>query len=487
MHKPLIEQLETRQLLSAVAPGTLVDLPLQPATGENVALAPAQVQQILAQAISQGLNKTGQTTEVAVVVDREGQILGTLAGNGTPSATTQILLALAAVRARTASNFQSDGEAFTTRTARFIVQNHFPPGIANTEGGPLYGTQYSDLIGSDILLASQTPGISGDPGGVPLYTTNPATGKKVAVGAIGVAGDFHDTAATLKLLPLTQEPGYNANPKGRVYHGQEEVDRDEAIAQAGANGFMAPAAIRATNIFIGGLRLPFVAEPPASGKPSIAFQTLTSDGSATEYTAAGAAVANNTTAVIAGTPEMMNASIGGVQGLIRDRANVVMSSVPGVPTLDANGNEIPHVDPQADGDDSSPLFDNIISSDDTGGLTQQDVVTIIGQAVQQAEVTRAGIRKPNGINAEVHVVVVDTAGNVLGAFRMNDGTNFSYDIAVQKARTAAFFSDDTHAFSTRAIGFMAQRNFPPGLGSQAEGPLFGLQNALNESAPPLGL
>ena len=55
---------------------------------------------------------------------------------------------------------------------------------------------------------------------------------------------------------------------------------------------------------------------------------------------------------------------------------------------------------------------------------------------------------------------------------MNDGTNFSYDVAVQKARTAAFFSDDTHAFSTRAIGFMAQKNFPPGLSSQAAGRCF---------------
>ena len=90
------------------------------------------------------------------------------------------------------------------------------------------------------------------------------------------------------------------------------------------------------------------------------------------------------------------------------------------------------------------------------------MTTIIDQAVDQAMVTRAGIRKPNGANAEVHVVVTDLNGNVLGDFRMNDGTNFSNDIAVQKARTAAFFSDDTHAFSGARDWLHVSKVFPSG-------------------------
>jgi uncharacterized protein GlcG (DUF336 family) len=82
----------------------------------------------------------------------------------------------------------------------------------------------------------------------------------------------------------------------------------------------------------------------------------------------------------------------------------------------------------------------------------------------------------------VHVAVVDRDGDLLGVFRMDDGTNFSYDVAVQKARTAAFFSDDTHAFSARAIGFMAQPFFPPGINQTGAGPLFGLQNQLSLNA-----
>src|SRR5262249_8537473 len=97
------------------------------------------------------------------------------------------------------------------------------------------------------------------------------------------------------------------------------------------------------------------------------------------------------------------------------------------------------------------------SSTDPGvHLTYKDVNKIISSAIAQAEVTRGAIRLPIGQSAGVHVAVVDLQGNVLGVFKTADATNFSYDVAIQKARTAAFFSDDTHAFSTRAVGFISQ-------------------------------
>jgi uncharacterized protein GlcG (DUF336 family) len=112
-------------------------------------------------------------------------------------------------------------------------------------------------------------------------------------------------------------------------------------------------------------------------------------------------------------------------------------------------------------------------------LTVAEVQTIITNAVQQALVTRAAIREPIGVPARVHVAVVDTQGNILGTFRMQDGTNFSYDVAVQKARTANFFSSNTAAFSTRSVGFLAQRFFPPGINRTGPGPLYHLQNELS--------
>jgi uncharacterized protein GlcG (DUF336 family) len=106
---------------------------------------------------------------------------------------------------------------------------------------------------------------------------------------------------------------------------------------------------------------------------------------------------------------------------------------------------------------------------------------------------RAGIRMPLGTSAQVTVVVVDTAGNILGVFRPGDNTRFSFDVAVQKARTVVAYSDNIItpllgepipglpvgiALTCRAIGFMAQPFYPPGIDGTSPGPLFGIQDAL---------
>ena len=52
---------------------------------------------------------------------------------------------------------------------------------------PLYGVEFSVLVGSDVVPgAYQTPLLSGDPGGVPLFMHG------IPVGGIGVAGDMND-------------------------------------------------------------------------------------------------------------------------------------------------------------------------------------------------------------------------------------------------------------------------------------------------------
>jgi uncharacterized protein GlcG (DUF336 family) len=439
-----VEGLEGRRLLSA-APHASRTAPPPPAL--DLALTVGDVQTVIAQAASQAL-----TTQAIVVVDREGTILAIYGSSGVGAdsdpVSSQIVLD-AALRARTAAAFESSGEAFTSRTARFIIQDHFPWPINNTPGGPLYGVEFSSLANSDVLLSSQTPAISGDPGGIPLYKDG------VPVGAVGVAGDFHDVAARPDFIALTQAP-YDANPRGLFFNGTEERDTDEAVALAGAQGFMAPQNIRATNIFIDGLRLPFTAEPAAHGHPVQTFDQLIAEGAGSIR--ASSALGNSTT-IIAGSPEIDNATIAGVPGLLRMHSNLGQT------------------DPQAS--------DPIVGAQDgqANGLTADDVTNIIQDAVQQAIHTRAGIRQPVGSHAVVHVVVTDLSGNVLGAFRMHDGTNFSYDVAVQKARTAAFFSDDQHAFSTRAVGFMAQAQFPPGI-PRNKGPLYQLQDQMDVNNAP---
>jgi uncharacterized protein GlcG (DUF336 family) len=61
---------------------------------------------------------------------------------------------------------------------------------------------------------------------------------------------------------------------------------------------------------------------------------------------------------------------------------------------------------------------------------------------------------------------------------------FSWDVAVQKARTALFFSSNTRAFSTRTVGFLSQSLYPPGINGTSPGPFFGLQELF--SLFPLG-
>jgi uncharacterized protein GlcG (DUF336 family) len=64
---------------------------------------------------------------------------------------------------------------------------------------------------------------------------------------------------------------------------------------------------------------------------------------------------------------------------------------------------------------------------------------------------------------------------ILGTIRTPAATIFSWDVAIQKARTALFFSADTRAFSSRTVGFLAQQFFPPGIAHTPPGPLYSLQ------------
>jgi uncharacterized protein GlcG (DUF336 family) len=97
----------------------------------------------------------------------------------------------------------------------------------------------------------------------------------------------------------------------------------------------------------------------------------------------------------------------------------------------------------------------------------------------------------------VTIAVVDTNGVVLGVFRQTDAPVFGFDVAVQKARTAAFYSgtgaaaslrtagfgayvdraaadglklDGSVAFTDRAVGFLHRPFFPDGINNAAAGP-----------------
>jgi hypothetical protein len=151
----------------------------------------------------------------------------------------------AIAKAVTGAYLSSGGNAFSTRTASQIVQEHFPPAPAavGLESGPLYGVQFSSLPCSDLVSRFGAPGgaamigpkrsplgLSADPGGFPLYKNG------VVVGAIGVMADG--------------VYGFDAN----ITDFDSDI-REEAIALAGTVGFEAPVAVRANRISVDGTQL----------------------------------------------------------------------------------------------------------------------------------------------------------------------------------------------------------------------------------------
>src|SRR5438034_3183368 len=85
---------------------------------------------------------------VIAVTDREGNVLGVWVVRGGEASKPEIATAVS--KAGTAAYLSSDQNAFTSRTAGFIIQQHFPPGVINAAPGPLVGVGLSNLFISDI-------------------------------------------------------------------------------------------------------------------------------------------------------------------------------------------------------------------------------------------------------------------------------------------------------------------------------------------------
>ena len=405
-------------------------------------LTAADVRLVIAQAYSVALTQNLPVT--IAVVDREGNPLGVFAmpgarpttqlngGTGQIRPTNSLGLvdiglngtlapsSFAAIsKAGTAAFFSTTGNAFTTRTAGFIIQEHIPMGPVgeNRPGGPLFGVQFSSLPCTDIKRPALPLGIAGDPGGLPLYKNG------VAVGGIAVEGD-----------------GLYTVDRNSV---DEEQPIEEIIAAAAVRGFEPPPQIRGDTILVDGIRLPYInVTNPLTPSPQ-PFGSLAGTINPL-FPIRGAQVS-----------DFSPATLGTVQGQFSNRFPIRAS-----PTVTANS------------------------------LTVSDVTTILRQGAEQASRTRGAIRRPLGSSARVSITVVDTEGRVLGIFRTADAPVFGFDVSVQKARTANFFSaanaaarlrsaglgsyadrsaadgvmfDGSFVFSNRAIGFLHRPFYPDGI------------------------
>jgi len=393
-------------------------------------LTVADVENAIAQAVAEAQAR-GVNATIAVV-DRVGNVLAVFRMNGaanpiriqSPGAAVDgglegvniIPDTLAAIaKGVTAAYLSSEGNAFSTRTASQIVQQHFNPNDNNQPGGPLFGVQFSQLPCSDLLArfsgGAPAPGpgphrsplgLSADPGGLPLYKGG------TPVGAIGIISDGL----------------YSADPD----ISDVDIDDDELIALAGASGLAAPSDRRADRISVDGRLLRF------------------SDGTNNDLFAdPNTAPAFNTINNVAGTLLAVRGYTGAAisAGLAFGQpASGIRADVLDFPGLDAfvlvDSLNAERFRPQA-------------GTDGATALTAVEVQSLLAEALSVANRARAQIRQPSGTPARVSISVVDSNGVILGIVRSRDAPIFGIDVALQKARTAAFFSSAAAATALNGV------------------------------------
>jgi uncharacterized protein GlcG (DUF336 family) len=451
-------QIANRNICAAPEPGLSID----------------QVRTIVAQAVSQA-TVLGRAATIAVL-DREGNVLALFRMNGAPTTTRfridvrrrlvtdcggaaqfqdvagplggrDLPSEFAAIsKAGTGAFFGTGGNAFTPRSASFIIQEHIPPGLPDIQSGPLFGVQFSSLLFSDINPRLPL-GLSGDPGGIPLFINGSA------VGGIGVEFDGQY---------IVEQCANNL-----------ERFEEEVVARGGARGFEAPTEIQGDRIVIDGASLTFTSPLTNPGPPP---PLLSLDGRGTFLVPprAGAAMLGPNSAFQCGTlrglPVRIFRGFQGIPGLL--------PSAPGFPDIIGTPTDVPV----------------------NARLTRDEVEQILFQAIRQANITRAGIRRPFNSFAEVNVTVLDVNGRVLGIRGTPDAPVFGLDVSAQKGRTALLFSrpdavaifqqagvgpyvdalraftnnqvrlDGSVAFSSRGLGELHRPFFPNGISSQGNPP-----------------
>lgn len=225
------------------SPGAVPEGDLIAATAGSFGLTLADVQTIVNQAIA-AANQTravirlpdGQRARFAIAVaDLDGRIL---ALNRMPDATV-FSVDVAVAKARNMSYFSSAAvnpadipgvpaaTAVTNRTVSFGAQSLYPPGIDGTAAGPFFNLYQFDLA-NPCTNGNQPPSLNQNgvvffPGSVPLYKGG------VLVGGLGISGDG--------------------------------VEQDDYVSAQAAVGFDAPTAIRADQLLLRNVRLPYLKFP----------------------------------------------------------------------------------------------------------------------------------------------------------------------------------------------------------------------------------
>ena len=221
----------------------------QPPEGDLVAPAPGPLGGLSVadvQGILNNAETTANQTRAAIrlplgsrakMVIAVADLDGTIIGLRRMTDSTVFSIDVAATKARNMTYFNSAsrtaadlnqvpmGTAITNRTISFGAQPFFPPGIDGSSPGPFFNLYLQDVANPCTqgfqagAPNTNRSGIVFFPGSVGLYRNG------VLVGGLGVSGDG--------------------------------VDQDDYVAAGGAVGFEAPTQIRADQLVINGVRLPY--------------------------------------------------------------------------------------------------------------------------------------------------------------------------------------------------------------------------------------
>jgi uncharacterized protein GlcG (DUF336 family) len=216
-----------------------------PAAGPLGGLSVADVQQILSSAEATA-NQTraairlpldSSTRMVIAVADLDGTVIGLRR----MADATVFSIDVAVTKARNMVYFNSStrtaadlnqvpiGTAVTNRTIGFGAQPIFPPGVDGSAAGPFFNLYQRDVVNPCTQGFQSGPpnanksGIVFFPGSLGLYRNG------MLVGGLGVSGDG--------------------------------VEQDDYVTNAGAANFQAPAQMRADQLLINGVRLPYLLFP----------------------------------------------------------------------------------------------------------------------------------------------------------------------------------------------------------------------------------
>ncbi len=412
----------------------------------QLSLTSEEVQRIIAQAAAEA---RAQNLPAAIAVtDRVGNVLAVFAMTGAnltlkivdppnggpredfhklPVLPAPSAVAGAIAKAVTGAYLSSSGNAFSTRTASQIVQEHFPPSrvARGLESGPLFGVQFSQLPCSDLnprfaagggstfvdavtraqvaspgmIGPKRSPlGLSADPGGIPLYKNG------VVVGGLGIMGDGL----------------YGADFE------IQDVDRDkeEIIALAGATGFDAPEGIRADRITVDGTFLRYA-------------DATTRDYASNPAQAPAFAAINGTQGALVSVGGYYNAAGGVLAGTAYgSETSGYRASTPA-----EFSNRDAYVLTNGSGQNRYQIRAGTDAARVATPLTAAEVTAVLEEAFKILSRARAQIRQPLDSRMQATVSVVDSTGAILGIVRSPDAPIFGTDVSLQKARTAAFFSN----------------------------------------------